>query len=175
MFNLVFVTAGTRIGTGDFGMGDNRMFVSLEQIREDQPQSRFDLERIHKAHKFLNANVANGHRAMLVGEAQVFDLEVPILYNTCFDDCVFESMMRDRTYQQRLAALRAAKVSHIFVFWRELDRYRSPGNYGYSKYATRDLIRRRLVDEQNLLREVRFDPDTPADSSQLFEVVGWDQ
>ena len=47
--------------------------------------------------------------------------------------------------------------------------------YGYSKYATRDLIRRGLVDEQNLLREVRFDPDTPADSSQLFEVVGWDQ
>ena len=57
-------------------------------------------------------------------------------------------------------------------FWRELDRYRSPGNYGYSSYVTRDLVRRELVAEQGLLRPLPLEDDP--DSSEVYEVVGWE-
>ena len=36
----------------------------------------------------------------MVGDAQAFDLEVPVLYNTCFDDCIFEQWMKGRNKQR---------------------------------------------------------------------------
>ena len=39
------------------------------------------------------------------------------------------------------AVLRRDRISHVLVNWHELDRYRSPGNYGYSSFTTRELVR----------------------------------
>lgn len=107
---------------------------------------------------------------MLVGEAQVFNFDVPVLYNTCFDDCVFETMMNGLTKDERMNALRKRRISHVFIFWYELERYRSPGNYGYSAYVTPELIQREFV-EQGILREIPLGLDPG--NSQVFEVVGW--
>ncbi|MCA9145675.1 MAG: hypothetical protein KDB05_22940 [Planctomycetales bacterium] len=162
-FNLVFVTSPLP--------GDNRFLTSYDVLRRDEPtDGPFSAEHMHRAHKYLNANVRPGFAVMAVGEAQVFDFEMPVLYNTCFDDCVFETMTKDRTNDERMDALREKRISHVFVFWYELDRYRSPGNYGYSDYVTPELIRQEFVD-RGILREIPLGLEPG--NSQLFEVVGW--
>jgi hypothetical protein len=80
-------------------------------------------------------------------------------------------LLKDRTRDERLAALRNQRVSHILVSWRELDRYREPGNYGFSDFTTRELVRGELVDQQQLLRRVELDIDP--ENSEVFEVIGW--
>ena len=152
---------------------DNRFFVSLDSLRRVALDSSLDEQNrnVHRAHVFLNENVRNGNRALCCGEAQVFNLRVPVLYNTCFDDCQFEKLLKGRSRDERLAALEEQRISHVFVFWRELDRYRSPGNYGYSEYVTRQLVRDELVQKQQILRPIvsELDPE----NSELFEVIGW--
>ena len=108
--------------------------------------------------------------AYLVGEAQAFDIEADTLYNTCFDDCIFETLMKGRTAQERRQVLRDNKISHVFVHWLEIARYRSPGNYGFTDYVTPQLVHGELIAQQGLLR---VDPDAPQNPPvyEVFEVV----
>jgi hypothetical protein len=162
VFNLLFVTLPLP--------GDNRFLTSYEQLRLDElSDGPFSSERVHRAQKHLNENVKPSFQVMTVGEAQVFDLEMPVIYNTCFDDCVFEQMMKGRTKKERVAALHENRISHVLVMWYELDRYRSPGNYGYSNYVTRELIQSEFVDN-GIFREIKL--GLKPGNSQLFEVVG---
>jgi hypothetical protein len=167
--NLVLVTSR--------GTGDNRYFVALAELRRDPPHDSDYTEAtgyyrmVHPSHDVLNGVVQPGYRALAVGEAQVFDLEVPVFYNTCFDDCLFETWMRGRDRQARYETLREKRISHILIYWRELDRYREPGNYGYSDYVTQERIRREFVGERGLLRAVAAGP--PPAKWEVFEVIGW--
>jgi hypothetical protein len=81
-----------------------------------------------------------GDRLLLVGKAAVFDYRLPVLYNTCFDDCIFEQLIKGKDPAAAKAALRAAGITHVGVDWDELKRYRSPGNYGYSDFPTKELF-----------------------------------
>jgi hypothetical protein len=72
---------------------------------------------------------------LTVGDAQVFDLEVPVLYNTCFDDCLFEQLVRGRSVAEVRAALATRGISYVYVDWDEIRRYRSPGNYGFTDFV----------------------------------------
>lgn len=162
IYNLVFIVSPVI-------SPDIRFLISYKEIRRDIPiNTDVDRNWVHPAHRILNDQLPPGYQVMLVGEAQVFDMEVPILYNTCFDDCVFEQTLKDVPPEQRLAALREKRISHVFVFWEELKRYRN--SYGYSNYVTRDLIQQEFV-ETGLLRAVPI--QEPPERSQLFEVVGW--
>ncbi len=62
-----------------------RFFVPYAKLRTSP-------ERLNPWHAYLNEHVDG--TLLLVGEAQVFDLEVPILYNAWLDDSVFESIVR---------------------------------------------------------------------------------
>jgi hypothetical protein len=148
---------------------DHRYLVALEELRRDEPDEPDGPSRVHRAHRYLNDAVGPGRRVLLVGDAQPFDLEVPVLYNTCFDECIFERLMKGRSRQQRRAALRDLGISHVFVQWSEIRRYRSPGNYGFTDYVTKERIRDELVRRQGLLRPVALTPDP--DAWELFEVV----
>ena len=93
-----------------------------------------------------------------------------MLYNTCFDDCQLELLLaKADTAQQRRDALSAVRVSHVYVQWSELDRYRSPGNYGYSPFVTRQLVRQELVERQQVLVPVPLGLDP--ERGELFAVV----
>jgi hypothetical protein len=105
---------------------------------------------------------------LLVGGAAAFDLEVPVLYNTCFDPNIFERLMRGRTVAQRRAILQELGISHVLVNWSEIDRYRSPGNYGFTAYVTRQLIRDVLVHQQGVLRKIELGVEP--DWWELFQV-----
>ena len=82
-------------------------------------------------HHYLNVNVPPGWKLLTVGDAEVFDVEPPVIYNTVFDDSEFEAICQRRTPEEVRAELLARRVSHIYVHWGEIRRYRQPGNYGF--------------------------------------------
>jgi hypothetical protein len=145
---------------------DNRFLIALSDLRHDLPRSETQpYTRMNNGHRWLNDHVPPNRRVLLVGEAQVFDLEMPILYNTCFDDCVLETLLKGRSRDERARVLRDEGISHIFVSWYELSRYRQPGNYGYSDYPTPQLFYEELVAGQGLLRPVPI-----GKSGEVFEI-----
>jgi len=123
VWNLLAVTSGPG--------GYNRYFVSLARLRTAP-------ERVDPWHRYFNAHVTEG-RVLMVGDAQVFDLEVPVLYNTCFDDSLLEQLTKGRTAQQIQAAFDEQGISHVFVHWGEISRYRTSG-YGFTDYVQPDLL-----------------------------------
>jgi len=151
------------------GRHDHRYLVALDQLRRDEPLEQGGPSRVNPVHRYLNDTVRDGHKVLLVGDAQPFDLEVPSLYSTCFDDCIFEQLMKDRTRDERIEALRKHKISHVYVHWGEIDRYLSPGNYGFTPYVTPELVRGQLVQNQKLLRPIEL--DIRPEVGQLFEIA----
>jgi hypothetical protein len=95
---------------------------------------RVDPLRVNPWHLYFNEHAGDVTRLILVGDAQPFDLEVPVAYNTVFDDSIFESLARGRTSEEVRAALSARGISHVYVDWSEIARYRSPGNYGITDF-----------------------------------------
>ncbi len=169
---LVVLVNTIVVGTGAL-TGDNRIFVSLEVLRRDEPA----LIRTHPAHLYLNDHVPEGQRALVVGDAQVFDLEVPIDYHTCWNTCTFEAWMKGKSREERRQILREQRISHVFIHWSEIARYRAPGNYGFTDYVTRELVHGELVEQQGLLRPVRVEYGgkvLDSRSSEVFEVVDGD-
>jgi hypothetical protein len=146
-------------------VGDNRYFVRLEQLRDD-PQ----LSTVSIAHRYLNEHVPSGRRALVVGDAAVFNLRVPVLYSTCFDTCILEELVRDRSTAQRRARLAELRVSHIYVNWAEIARYRQHGNYGFTGYITPELVHGELEVGQRLIRSVAV-PELDPQQGEVFEVV----
>lgn len=150
---------------------DNRYFVPLEVLRRDDRGVGEAGVRMEAAHRWLNKHAQPGEKVLLVGDAEPFDLELPAIYNTCFDDCQFTRLLQGRTREERLEALRAEKIAYVFVSWAHLARYRSAGNYGYtSDYPTPALVHDELVNEQQLLLPVPLDNESPG--GELFRVVG---
>lgn len=147
---------------------DQRFFVAIDELRAGVAlENDFFPARVSTAHRLLNSKQDEVDRVLLVGDAQPFDLEVPLLYNTCFDDDWFELLFKGRTRAERLAGLRRLGVSHLLINWSEIRRYRS--TYGYSDYISEALIRDELVGKQKLLRPLPFTSDR--EQIELFEVV----
>ncbi len=104
----------------------NPFFAPLEELRTAP-------DRVNPWHRYLNENA--GGAVLMVGEAQVFDFEVPVIYNTWLDDSIFERIVRDprtgglRPAPEISAELQGRGISHIYVAWSEIYRYRATG-YG---------------------------------------------
>src|SRR5206468_1832014 len=81
-------------------------------------------------------------RVLLVGQAAVFHLNHPIVYNTVFNRETFESLARDRTPAEVGRALQQKGITHVYVDWSEIERYRSPGNYGFTPFVTPEAFAR---------------------------------
>lgn len=117
--------------------GYNRFFVSYQVLRTAP-------ERVDPWHLYFNRHVKAG-RVLMVGEAEVFDLEVPVLYNTWLDDSIFERLLTDPATGRVLEPaeirknLAAADVSYVFVHWAEIQRYRASG-YGQHEFITPALF-----------------------------------
>jgi Dolichyl-phosphate-mannose-protein mannosyltransferase len=75
-------------------------------------------------------------KILIVGQAAVFHVNHPIVYNTVFDEEVFEILTRDKSPEEVRAALKELGVTHIYVDWYQIDRFRSPGNYGFTDFVT---------------------------------------
>ncbi len=123
---------------------DNRYFAPLAQLRNDPG-------RIGPDHALLNELFARerasgkGKKLLAVGEAAVFDLEMPVLYATCFDDQPWEILTKGKTPAEVREALHRENIGYVYVNWLEIARYRSPGNYGFTPFVQpeqfRELVR----------------------------------
>lgn len=100
----------------------NAYFVSLQTARRD---ARW----INPWHLVLNQQVPAEGKVLSVGDAGIFDLRAPVLYNTVFDDSP-AAIFDHRDPREIAAELRRRGVSHVYVDWSEIARYRLPGNYG---------------------------------------------
>lgn len=150
LFNFAVITGPALI--------DNRYLADLALLRADP-------SRIEAWHRYLNESAREVRRVLLVGDAQPFDLEVPVLYNTVFDDCIFETLARGRTPEEMRAALNERGVSHIYVSWNEINRYRSPGNYTITDFLQREVFADLVA--AGLLEEL---PPIPDETGQMFRV-----
>ena len=146
---------------------DNRLLVSLSELRDGPARAGDpDDDLVFQVHRQLNRMLKPGERVLLVGGATPFDLQVPVLYNTCFDTCLLETMVKDLSPQQRRQRLSEAGITHIFVQWGEIRRYRD--SYGFTDFITPELF-----DElagQGLLEKVEL--EYPRDFGELFTVSG---
>jgi len=79
-------------------------------------------------------------RLMAVGDADVFDLTMPVDYATCFNRCPLETLVKGRTPEEIRSELRARRIGCIYVNWSEIDRYRRTG------YAFTDFVRPAVLD-----------------------------
>lgn len=100
----------------------------------------------------LNERLPPGSKVLSVGDAQVFEARFPVVYNTVFDRSILEewcsaktetgpdSPGKLRSADEIRARFRDAGITHLYVGWRWILRYRSPGNYGYSDFVTPALL-----------------------------------
>ena len=121
-------------------VGDNRWFAPLTTLRQDIPATAQQPSRVNPAHRWLNEHCQKQEAVLLVGDAQPFDLEPPVFYSTCFDDCLLAAWTVGKSPVDRLAALQKRHIAYVYVQWSEIERYRSPGNYGFDPRLTRELI-----------------------------------
>ncbi|MGD9857569.1 MAG: hypothetical protein AB7U20_21715, partial [Planctomycetaceae bacterium] len=161
LFNLGFVTSAL--------CGYNAYLIDLETARQQAATPSMRL---------LNElPLPEGARVLFVGEAQVFDARFDHVYNTVFDESIFQvwtsaAILDVPDAEQPLrpiAEIRAAfavhGITHVFVNWNEIARYRAPGSYGFTDFVTparfQDLIK------GSLLSEIPLDPRA---GYQLFAV-----
>jgi hypothetical protein len=124
LYNFLVATAGPG--------GYNRFFVPYARLR-DAP------ERVDAWCRYFNVHAAGG-RVLLVGEAEVFDFEPPVLYNTWLDDSIFERLVENRTPEEVRDAFQCEGITHVFVHWGEIARYRRTG------YGRWDFVRPEVFD-----------------------------
>jgi len=114
----------------------------------------------------LDEALPAGAKPLLVGQAAVFHLRHSVVYNTVFNHETFETVARDRPPAAVLAELRRRGVTHVYVDWHEVERYRSPGNYGFTPFV-------RPAEFDRLVRaSVLGPPEAMGPRQDLYRVLG---
>ena len=116
------------------------LFVSLARLRNDP-------SRVDPWHLYLNEHVPPGGAVLLVGDAQPFDLTVPAYYNTVFDDSLFIEIVEGRSAAEIRARLAELRVTHVYVHWDELARYRDTyDREGFNRFLQPEVFRRLVAE-----------------------------
>src|SRR4029077_15363394 len=101
---------------------------------------------------YLNDQLPPGAKVLSVGDAEMFEARFPVVYNTVFDRSIFEDWFAERPGEagtgiagaggalRHPAAIRKRLadegITHVYVNWLEILRYRAPGSYGYTDFVT---------------------------------------
>lgn len=96
--------------------------------------------------RYLNTILKPNARVLLVGEAEAFDMQFDVVYNTVFDESVFQEWtsaepgyvtpaaeQNMRSADEIRELLKQNGITHIYVNWSEVLRYRL--TYGYTDYV----------------------------------------
>ena len=76
----------------------------------------------------------------MIGQAGTFGLRHRPSYSTVFNRDQFEAIARDQSPAAIHQALLARQITHVYVDWAEIARYRKPGNYGFTDFETPELF-----------------------------------
>jgi hypothetical protein len=128
-----------------FGVGfDTTPFAGNPSYLADLASASRAVEKPGLA--ILNRTLPPGSKVLLVGEAEILDARFPLIYNTVFDDSIFKEWTAAtasgvppqawplrpgddirRTFEEH-------GVTHVYVNWSEILRYRT--TYGYTPFVT---------------------------------------
>jgi len=137
--------------------GDTRWFTKLELLRTGDSLHSNDVPRLATAFRYLNHHAAEHEAVLFIGEAAVFDSRPRAFYNTCFDDSLAAAWLTDLTIAEKSAELARRKIAWVYVNSAEIDRYRSPGNYGYDPRFREAMISELVT--AGTLQEITEIPD----------------
>jgi hypothetical protein len=91
---------------------------------------------------WLDENLPPDAKILLVGQAGVFHMRHPVVFNTVFDDEILETIARDRTPDQIRRSLADRGITHLLVDWSEVARHRKPGGYGFTDFVQPEVFDR---------------------------------
>ena len=151
---LLLAALGANFLLSSAGPG-NAWFVPLGQLRNDPVW-------IDPCHYYLN-NDADRGTVLAVGDAAVFDLKPRVLYNTCFDDCVFEQLVKGKTAKEIRAEFASLQIAYVYVNWQEIQRYRD--SYGFTDFVQPEVFDRLL--KEGILELI---PQTDRPSESIYRV-----
>ena len=156
LMSLAIITNFAYVSTALAGF--NEWTGDLNVLRASVP------EMLNRPLTRLEAELPAGAKVLLVGQAAVFHFQRPVIYNTVFNRDTLEALTRHRRPDEIRKEFRRRGITHVYVDWYEIDRYRSPGNYGFTDYVTPALLGR-------LVAEGVLEPPTAiASKQQLFRV-----
>ena len=125
--------------------GPNRWTEKLATLRQLVPAE------LNPPLVLLDEKLPDDAKVLLVGQASVFHLKANLVNNTVFNHEILEELTRGRTADEVATALRQQGITHIYLDWSEIARFRQPGNYGFTDFVTPELLAR-------LVREGVLDP-----------------
>jgi hypothetical protein len=139
--------------------------TALPDWTADLTELRASIPRmLNPALSAADASLPPGSKLLLVGQAAVFHVNHAIVYNTVFDDETFETLAKGKAPEEVREGLNRLGVTHVYVDWFEIDRYRSPHNYGFTPFVTPDEFDR-------LVRAgVLEGPEAVGDKRELYKV-----
>jgi hypothetical protein len=165
VFNLGFVTTVL--------CGNN---IYLADLNDAQRYAEQDTPGI----AFLNKNLPDNAKVLCVGEALVFDARFPLVYNTVFDRSIFEewcalpNSQELRDPDEILRKFHDAGITHVFVNWQEVLRYRKPGSYGYTEFVTpRTCLELEKLGVLDTPIPIHFSDMSLLDESEQSEEKSW--
>ncbi len=120
--------------------GDNEWTGDLGALRKSLPKM------LDTPLALLDETLPASDRPLLVGQAAVFHMEHRPIYNTVFNHELIETLTRGRSPTQVREALLSLGATHVYVDWHQIERYRSPGNYGFTNYVTPELFAKLVSD-----------------------------
>jgi hypothetical protein len=122
LMNLTYITTALA--------GLNEWTANLVFLRRDIPR------RWNAPLARLDAELPKNARPLLVGQAAVFHLDHTVSYNTVFNPQTIELLANGTSDEQFRVALHQRNLTHIYVDWKEIERHRQPGGYGFTDFVT---------------------------------------
>lgn len=160
--SLAILATAYNLTVATSGLSGNNAY-----LLEEEAARRFALRQTPSI-ALLSARLPDGARVLLVGEAAVFDATFELRYNTVFDFELLQewatndpqSLYREdiplKPREEILARLRAEGITHVFVNWLEILRYREAGSYTYADFISPRTLQK-LVD-LGVLAPVQLSP-----------------
>jgi hypothetical protein len=133
---LVIAVAANLVFDSSSLAGLNQWTTGYDVLRDRVPAA------LSPALTLVDLSLPPDAKVLSVAQAGVFHMRHPIVYNTVFNRETIETIARGRDPEEVRRALHERGITHVFVDWAEVRRYRSPGNYGFTDFVTPDVFDR---------------------------------
>jgi hypothetical protein len=84
----------------------------------------------------MDAELPREATPLLVGQAAPYHLQHRVVYNTVFNPETLEQLASGKSADAFRQALIDGKLTHIYVDWKEIQRHRQRGGYGFTPFVT---------------------------------------
>ena len=172
IYNFAFIAAKQGF------TGNSAFLISYEDSKQSvKPETIQILEQILKP----------GDRVLFVGEAQVFDAEFDLVYNTVFDRSLLIPLVATENTshsderwdllppKQIQQNFKDAGITHVMINWKEILRYRP--TYGYTDFVSperiAELAKRWPFQEVQLNSSFNFRDWDLFNSAEQAEIDDW--